>query len=134
MGYILRTRKFPNTTEDTKWYLKVWSSIIVIIRTEHQIALQSQLGKNLSRRKWITYFLYITELPYWMKHWKKFLFTSLEMPFASWMSSKVQERPKYLSDPSNNNLMLDGWTPKASQFCHREKISCCFIFSANSSK
>ena len=47
MGYILRTRKFPNTTEDTKWYLQVRSSIIVIIWTEHQIALQSQLGENI---------------------------------------------------------------------------------------
>ena len=59
MGYILRTRKFPNTTEDTKWYLQVWSSIIVIIWTEHQIALQSQLGKKFSRHDWITYFLSI---------------------------------------------------------------------------
>ena len=57
MGYILRTRKFPNTTEDTKWYLQFWSSIIVIIWTEHQIALQSQLGENLSGHKWITCFI-----------------------------------------------------------------------------
>ena len=70
----------------------------------------------------MTHFLNSTVLPYSRNFCRKILFTSLDIPLDSSISSRVHALPRYLKQPSINSGIFDGLSPTASTHLPPQKI------------